>query len=418
MPINNRAFRLLPIMALFLMGCQSLSVPTRSAPQCAGAIPTRSSEVMMGRIPEVIGTLGIQMSSSSEGIVAINSCTGYVYVAGSKHVTILEGAKIIGELETQGSKIVSMAVDEVQDLVYVVDAYDDVVTVLHGKQIVGVVPTIGHEPRKVVVEPLSRYAYVVSGYRKVPPQEDPVGSDILVLNGTQTIQNLPVRGRILLTDIVADSTDTYVYAGGSRNVIVFKGSQEVARHVLKESIDSMDVNPQTGEVYVLTHQTLYRFKEAKLIDSVELSPTMGTVWRIRVHPITGAVYVPRTGYVRGEARIMVVQNMKVIEDIKVGGLAVLGIDVLTSNVYAAIFGDGKDQHMVTIIQGTQVVTKIKTGWYPYNISVNSNNGWVYISNINEGTVTVLGYPQNKSTVPTLTETTPVTPNRPASTAYP
>jgi DNA-binding beta-propeller fold protein YncE len=407
--IINRVSRLLTIMTLFLMGCQSVTVATQFAPQCSGAKPTPSLEVTAGRIPEVMGKIGIQMSSSSEGIVTINPCTGYVYVAGSKHVTILKGSEVIGELETQGSKIVSMAVDEVNDLVYVVDEYDDIVTVLHGKQIAGVVPTIGHEPRKVVVEPRSRDAYVVSGYKNRPLTGDSVGSSVLVISGTQVIKNLQISGRLLLTQVVADPIYEYIYASGvGGDIVIFKGLQEVVRHDLKESIDSMDVNPRTGEVYALTHQTLHRFKEGKLIDSVELSSNMGNVWQIRVHPTTGVVYIPHTGYVRGEARITVVENMKVIDDIQVGGLAALGIDSLTGNVYAAIFGDGMDQHTVAVIQGTQVVTKIKSGWYPYNVGVNPNNGWVYVSNINEGTVTILGYSSGK----------PIAPSQPTIAVYP
>jgi len=416
---TNCLIKALAILMLLLSSCQSESVAPLSASRCTGTVLAHQTEVKTGLVPEVIGTLPIQMSSSSQGIVVVNPCTGYVYVAGSKHVTILKGAEVIGEIETQGSQIVSMAVDEMNDLVYVVDEYDNVVTVLHGKKIIGIVPTTGHRPTKVFVEPHNRLAYIVSGYRQASPQEDPVEGNILVLNGTQIVQNLQVSGRILLRDIVSDPTNDYVYASGSKNVVVFKGLQEIARHNLKESVDSMDVNPRTGEVYALTHQTLYRFKQGNLIDAVELSPTMGTVWQIRVHPITGAVYIPRTGYVRGEARIMVVQSMKVIEDIEVGGLATLAIDPLTGNVYAAIFGEGKDQHTVTIIQGTQVTTKIKAGWYPYNIGVNPYNGWVYVSNINEGTVTVLGYPQNQSIVPVPTETIPVTPKTPPTPAvYP
>ena len=63
------------------------------------------------------------------------------------------------------------------------------------------------------------------------------------------------------------------------------------------------------------------------------------------------------------------------------------IDPLTGNVYVADFW----YSTVTVIHGTEILTTLETGWYSYDIGVNPANGRVYISNTNEGTVTVLGF---------------------------
>ena len=271
----------------------------------------------------------------------------------------------------------------------------------------------------MAVDPHTHFAYVVSPYRRTSRDLE---GNILVISGTQVIQNIKLSGQAYPTEVVADPIGGYVYAGGlDGNVIVFKGLQEVARYKIPSGGalgNSLDVDYHTGEVYAFANEKLYRFKGGRLIDSANLIPDMGNVYGIRVHPVTESVYISHTGYVLGETRILLVQNMKVVEDIRVGGLSAMTADPLTENLYVTNFGDGADADTVMIINGAKVLAKIQVGLHPYNISINTANGWVYVSNINDGTVTVLGYPQSKSTAPTLTGTTPVIPNRPTAATYP
>jgi DNA-binding beta-propeller fold protein YncE len=367
------------------------------------------------RVPEVLGTVKVKMFGGG-GAVAINVQTGYVYIAGSQHITILKGTEMVGEVETGGEKAISMGVDETNDLLYVVDERSDNVTVIRGKERIGVVPTIGKQPTSVAIDPRSQFAYVVSGYGSRPLGGD-IQGNILVLLGTQVIANIKVDGRVLLTRVVADPVGGYIYAGSGNTIVVFKELQEVARHSLP-AISAMTANPHTGEVYALAEATLYRFKEGRLIDSVRLENNPRPVWTIAAHPITGDVYIPY-GWSKqeGGGHVLVLRDMKEIANIDIGGLGALvasAIDPLTGNVYLASF----DADTVTVLNGTKVLKVIEVGWYPHGVGVNAKNGWVYVSNINDGTVTILGYPQGKSTAPTLTETTPVTPKRPPSTTYP
>ncbi len=368
------------------------------------------------RVPEVIGKVPVQVIGDI-GAMVTNAQTGYIYFARGNYLTILKGAEIVREAKTMGQNVASMAIDEMNDLVYVVSEYSDNVTVIHGTDVIGVIQTVSHRPRGVAVESKSRYAYVVSGHRNVPPNEDPVESNILVLNGTQVIENLKVSGRVLLREVVADSIGGHIYAGGSTDIVVFKGLQEVARHKIP-SLDgishSLDINPRTGEVYAFAAKKLYRFKDGKLVDSVNLNPNMGNVWEIRVQPATGAVYISHNGYARDQGHILVVREMQVIGEIKVGGLSSLAVDPLTGNVYAADFGSYSET-VVTVINGTQVLGTIKVGGMPYKIDVNPTNGWVYVSNTQGGTVTVLGYPDDKrgsNTALPIFPTISLTPSKP------
>lgn len=403
MCISDRTIKLLAILALLLSSCQSV-------PGIAVSMETATPHV-----PVIISKIQVKNPSSPSGVV-VNAYTGYIYIANSQQITVLKGTETIKEIQTGGNGAKSMAVDETNGLVYVVNSDNDNVTVIRETEVVGIVPTVGKNPTSVAVEPRNGFAYVVSGYRSRPLGAEPLEGNILVLNGIQVIDNLKL-GALIPRQVVADPVGGYVYAGGSKEMIVLKGLREVTRHKTK-SLDSMDVNPRTGDVYVLANQTLYRFKDGRLIDSVDLPPDLGNTSQIRVQPLTGAVYIPHTGYVVGEARILMIQEMKVIDDIRVGALATLGIDSLYGNVYVGNrTGRGKDVGTVMVVNDTKVLATYRMEWFPYSIGVNPVNGWGYV--FDGTTITVLGYPQNKSSVPTQTGTVPVTPKTsPTPAVYP
>lgn len=87
--------------------------------------------------------------------------------------------------------------------------------------------------------------------------------------------------------------------------------------------------------------------------------------------------------------VIVVRDMKTIKRIEDIGRSTrkMSIDSLTGNVYVADFRTD----MVTVIHDTEVITTFDVGWYPYGIGVNPANGWVYVSNTNDDSVTVLGF---------------------------
>ena len=390
----NQWSRLVLSTTLFLFGCQSAVSQSQTTWRCKEAVPTRQAETIATRIPQVLGTRKVRIFSSG-GVVAVNPCTGYAYLAGDAQLTILKGIDIIDELSIPFNDSRSMAIDETKGFLYIANQDSDNITVIRGTEQIGVVPTIGKSPRDIAVEPRSGYAYVVSPYRSRPFGAGGLEGNILVISGTQVINNLKLE-QDFPNHVVADPLSGLVYVGANKRALVFKDLHEIARYDFEEGVDSMGVNPRSGEVYALTFGTLNRFKDGKLIDSVFLVNDLGNVGQIRVNPVTGAVYIPHTGYVPTQGRIVVVQNMKVIEDIRVGGIAALAIDPVTGIVYAANFsGIGPDINTVMAIDGTKVVATIKVGWHPYKIAVNPTNGWVYVSNINDSTVTILGYPEQK-----------------------
>ncbi len=344
---------------------------------------------------EPLGTVKVRLNGGN-GVVAVNPRTEYVYIGGSSHVTILKGTEIINVVETKGIAVVSMAVDEINGWVYAVNEYTDNVTVMRGTEVVGVVPTIGKSPWGVAVEPKSGFAYIVSMYKSRPLRE--VEGNILVISGPRIIDNIKFSD-FFPTQVLADPITGLVYALGIGKIVIIKGLEEIARYNFQVGQMATDVNKRTGEVFLITNEILYRFREGKLLDSVSLPKNLGVRERILVHPITNAVYIPHSGYTRAQSRILVVKDMKILDDLFVSSpsaLYALAVDPLTENVYAADFGDEINANSVSVINGTQILKTFEVGEHPYNIGVNPVNGWVYVSNINDGTVTILGYPDQKT----------------------
>jgi DNA-binding beta-propeller fold protein YncE len=350
----------------------------------------------------------------SGGEVAINSRTGYVYVIQSHQVAVLKGTELVSQLKTGGQDSEHLAIDGANGWVYVTHQSSNDVAVIRGTEIITRIAAVGRlYPNAIVVEPRSGWAYIASGYRKTTkPDEDPVDGNILVIKGDQVIGNIAL-GRRLLTHIVADSVGGYLYTGGTGgDVVVIKELKEVTRFEQEKiggiggSIRAMEVNPKTGEVYVVDgNDGLRRFKAGKLIDKIEVKrgPAL-----LKVHPQTGDVYIAFGG--QGWGQVVVYRDMKEIAQIEVGKGPVYGymtVDPLTGNVYTANSYDSS----VSVINGTELLFTRKVGQYPYGIAANPVNGWVYVSNFNDGTVSVLGYPPPNYTplAPTIPVKTPTTP---------
>jgi YVTN family beta-propeller protein len=380
------------------------------------------------RIPEVLATIPIRYGNDS---VIVNPRTGYVYVSNDSdfgYVTVLKGTERVTGLSTKGGSSLDlgqkMAVDETNGWVYVLNRHSNSVAVIRGTEVITTINTFGHLPVAVAVEPRSHWAYIVSEYGKDPRiAKDILEGTVTVIKGQQVIGNIKL-GRVLLTRVIADPVNGYVYTGGTNgNFFVLKGLEKIAEiEQVKiggtiDSIKMIDVNPQTGEVYVLgAFAEVRRFKAGKLLDSVNLQgsePKTPYLQNLRVHPQMGNVYVVD----QRANTVIVLRDMKEIARLPVGKSPLkMEIDPLTGNVYVANFDDST----VSVIQGTEVIATIKVGLYPYGIAVNPANGWVYTSNHIDGTVSVLGYPPPNYTPPAPTQapTAPTAPTRAPTRPYP
>ena len=345
------------------------------------------------RIPVVLAEIPLYPGHPVE--VAVNPRTGYVYITNEygDYVFVLSELEQIAALRTGGEKADALAVDEERGWVYVVNKGSDSVTVIRGTEVITTVEAAGREPFDVAVEPREGWAYVVSGYSKLPPRgERPaVEGNVTVISGTRIIGVVSL-GQVVAKHVVVDPTSGYVYVGGftgnitdgfSGEVIVIQGMEEIARFEAGVSINTMDVNPRTGDVYVTgSDLKLYQFRRAELIATTQVAEGNGSILNMCVNPITGDVYLVNKGL-----EVIVVRDMEVVGRIS-GGRSLLRMAVdPAGNVYVADFRT----NLVTVIHNTEVITTFDVGWYPYGIGVNPANGWIYVSNTNDDTVTILGY---------------------------
>jgi DNA-binding beta-propeller fold protein YncE len=370
------------LLALFLVACQE------KEPQ----------------IPVVVTKIPVEIAAPES--IAVNSRTGYVYIINrGNQVGVLKDSEQVALLETGTDLFVEpndLTVDEERNWVYVVNKYGNSIAVIRDTGIVAIIEAAGREPRRVTVEPNSGWAYVVGPYRKEPPlgEQPVVEGHVTVLNGPELVGTI-FLGDLDVRQVVADPVNGYVYVAGSQLtngsqmenpskgvVVVIKGLEEIARYETNSPPQSgdhvMDVDQKTGDVFLIDNETIVQFSEGELSRTISIMD-QGYIRNLRVHPETGDIYLVAWGE---QTEVIIVREKDVVAKIPIEGTALkMAIDPVTGNVYVADFWF----NTVTVIHGTEVIATLETGLYPYGIAVNSANGQVYISNTNEGTVTVLGF---------------------------
>ena len=372
------------------------------------------------RAPVLIATLrvtGFDVPSS----IAVNRRTDHVYVTLSDHIAVFKGIENVAHLATAQEWAESVAIDEANDWAYVVNTWSGSISAIHNSQLITnvIIPEIDFVA--VTIEPKSHWAYAVSGFNMRPNrQKYKFESHILVLNGAKPVANLPFDG-VLFTHIIADANG-YVYAGDRHGAIVIvKDLKEMGRYAGGQngsgldSVRDMSVDPRTDHMFVLDESNMIaKFKNGILVDKARITNERNKTYElIRVHPLTGKIYLLN----KGVKQVVIIDNWKEIARVPVGGEPVrMEIDPLTGNVYVANFRDGT----VTVINDTKVLDTIKTGWHPAAIGINPNNGWLYVTNSGDQTISVLGYPPPNFTPPAPTKAPLVStpPRPPTPRAYP
>jgi DNA-binding beta-propeller fold protein YncE len=390
----------LSLIVWLLGGCES--APTPPSPP---------------RAPTLLATIPIK-AFDVPARVAVNRHTNLVYITLSTHVAVFKETKQLATINTGHKWAVGIAIDEKKDWVYVTNTYSDTVSVIRGTELITNVATLGRDTAGVVVDPTSQRAYVLSSYPKREPNAPGLESSILILEGPKVVAHLKF-GQIILTHIIADPVNGYIYAGGARGVVrVIKDAREVARfegapsYDAPASVRSMDVNLKTGEVYVLDgFNNIRKFKEEKLLDTIKLNEQRAGVFEfLHLHPSNGYFYLTK-----GSREVLVFKDdWQEIAKLPTGQVSVhTAIDPFTGNVYVANFYDGT----VSVFNGVKPLGKLETDWHPARIGINPNNGMVYVVNTGDETISIFGYlPQNSTPATSISGYPPPNYTPPAPTA--
>jgi DNA-binding beta-propeller fold protein YncE len=357
------------------------------------------------RIPQTLGTISVGWFGDTSGEIGFDTRTGYTYVLSNGRVFVIKGLELVEELKLPGTERADkILVDEARGWTYIVNQYSANVTVLRGTDIITNVATAGDNPSGIGLDPRSGWAYVVSAYHsdmEHTPLTDPdyVQGHLTVISGTQPIGTLNL-GHKLLTHVAVDPAG-YVYAGGAGgDVVIVRGMEVLTETRLADAapndpdvyntVTAIDVNEGTGETYILgSFGDVYVWHEGVLVKSFQLDIEQGkrSFYNLLVHPDTGDLYVMD----QQQGDVVVVHDGTVIATIPTGHqwTHFAAVDRITGNVYVTNFALGT----VTVIHGTRALATIEVGADSEYVAVNPANGWVYVSNMLDNTVSVLGFPK-------------------------
>lgn len=354
------------------------------------------------RAPILLGVVPVSMGAP-EGI-DIDNKSGRAYILNKgNHIGVLEDMDQIALLESSADLFVNpsdLAIDEDNNLVYVVNQLNDTVAIIQNTVVLGIIETAGTYPQAVAVEPESGWAYIVGPYRKGSAigEGRVVEGHVTVLRGTEIVGDILLNG-ISLWHVAVDPVGGYIYVAGREDildnssgkydskgiVVVLRGLEEVGRIEIPYQINSMDIDSKSGQLYAIDGRNLYWFEQANLSGSMKIVKGNDYIKNLQVHPVTGDVYMVNWG---SKTEAIVVRDGAVAARIEIGPSSLkMAMDPYSGNVYIADFWF----NTMDVIHGTEVIATLDTGLYPYGIAVNGSNGRVYVSNTNEGTISIFGF---------------------------
>jgi DNA-binding beta-propeller fold protein YncE len=133
----------------------------------------------------------------------------------------------------------------------------------------------------------------------------------------------------------------YVPSAYNNNMVVLSDTYVVTTIPIGTLASLIDVNPTTGYIYAATNTDIKVLSGTEVITSHSIPYGLGGPFLGKVNPSTGYVYVGLTG------------------------------------------------NTVAVLSGTQLLTFLVVGWWPWGIDVNPNTGYVYVAINNNGSVTIL-----------------------------
>lgn len=371
-------FSLLLGCLLFGEACQAniTNVPTA---------PTETDRIALGDYPD---------------IAAVNSTTGYTYIANGRGVvSVLEGNEVVATFNTLQSDPRAIAIDEARGWVYILNHSSNSVSVFQDEELIGIVALDGEWPTDITIDPETGWAYVITGYAKRASDHEAGTTDVKItaLLGTKIMSSLDL-GKVSLQHMIFDPIGDYLYVGGvSKDLVVFKDLQEVARFEvslfeINLGVEAIDINPTTGDVFVLTHFSIMQFRNKELINNVILQTEQQGAVNLLVHPVTGYLYIGSTKPLEIIVMKSGDEGLNVIGRVPVASIPqAITADPLTGNVYVANYALRYGTNNVVVINGTEKLAELTDmGGYIYGMGVNAKTGQVYIPD-GYDSVSILGF---------------------------
>lgn len=234
--------------------------------------------------------------------VHVSPANGFVYVPDTTgdHLTVIFGTEVITTLQVgeKGWGAGPIGVDAVRGLVYVGHVYDDQLIVISGSQIITQVTALAY-PNALMVDAATGYVYETSLYTHFPN-----AGGVAVISGAQVLACPPIDFLPVAMDINPATGDVYVVSDGGKKVAILHGTQVIATVSLSLARStrnpsgggvpiypgSIGVDVRSGYVYV----TDYLSGGVKVLSGAQVITTLlpnQSAWIIGVSPSSGYVYV-------------------------------------------------------------------------------------------------------------------------------
>jgi len=303
-------------------------------------------------------------------------------------------------------KDAEMAIDPHSGELYVTEI-SGYLHIISGTQVITSISNIGYVPTGITIHPNNRLAYVATR-----PQHWQLGTQIqgphsvTIISHTQIITKIDIG--YIPRVIVANPVDNRVYvgqftgySGWNQPLVGMLGIIENTHLVTNTSLGpiietftlpAIAVDTQNGDLYMIEnlYPVLYWDRVHPPIRvEMDLSDYgHGGLNNLAVDPKHHLAYASYSG--EHGSMVAVMRAGAVIAQLPVGADPhQIAVDTVRDYVYVTNYEAGT----MTVIRGTEVITTLETGGFGgMHVAVDEQRGYVYISNGNSDSITVFGYP--------------------------
>ena len=343
--------------------------------------------------------------------VAINPHNEHVYIIngfGNVYVSLTRGLERIANTQVDGFRISAYVLDAENDLFYVGTVVEvnqaplNQVSIVQADQLIGEIDIPSHSVYDMVVDTHTNLVYLAGAD---PPHitGGEIAGYIYVLDRDVIVKTIEL-GNHVPRHLHFDAENSLLYVGGYRKnddpdnttmgtIDIIRDLQLINQLEIGKNVRGFIPNQQNSDLYVdlrplyLNHEdqdSLAILRNGNVIASTFIEQYNGT--DKMVHPHTNELYVSWPGLVWVYQRQA--DNSFLLErEFSVEPSSYLrAIDPVSGNLYFVRF-----YHNETVVYHDAELLATFPGGYPWQLGVNPNNGWVYVSNTEGNTVSVLGY---------------------------
>jgi YVTN family beta-propeller protein len=372
----------------------------RASARASGAAPATAPAAWTG-LGWIEATVGVGLEPYG---VAYDPANGYVYVANrfNDTVSVLEQTTVVATVKV-GSQPMGVVYDPADQLIYVSNYGSDSLSLISGKAVTG---SLGGSPFNgpclMAYDPADQEVYV----------PNVGGTGVVVINGTTVAGTVPTGQYPLaavydpLNQAVYVSNDASAANGGS-SVTVVHGMTVVATITGRFSNPSgLAYDPRNGYVYVGNKNIsapggsfVTVLDNLSIVGTVPVGPEL---WGLTYDPANGLVYASMNDVDEG-APTTHANGLAAIRGTAVVGYLPVGEEPYGSAYDAAsglLYAANGESGTVSVIaaSGTNAtpapeagttLANVPLGGEPYGSAYDAANGWVYVANRLNDTVSVL-----------------------------